>query len=499
MAKAPTKAKAKAAPAVRTRSKTKAAPEPKTRAKAAKAVAADEPKGFRPDYDDMLDQVERKFKLGQGSMSKAARETSQFSTGLLCTDLMLGGGLLPGAWYTIFGGEGSAKSTHKAHFTIAAADSGIPIMADFDYEGSSQPDYYEGIFQFASSMREVSELYGLKDEDGSWVQRPKVRYYNPTVAEDFFNSAASTLRRIPNKEFVDGRWWYTWDPTQEGRAASKGQHSKSMFTKYGRLFVEAENGLPQALYFLDSYPAMYPEALDEDDKGKGMAAVARAMSENVPKIFSKLRSKGVTIVGVNQLRQRPAVMYGSPEYEPGGETLKFASSVRIRQSALSVPSGWGKDKDNTGLGKETSAMNDGSDSYRYIKMKTIKNKLSTPYLTMMQRVWTDDGTGSAHGFCPAYDTFNYLKATGQVTGTMKNLKSALFDTKKQVDWTAFKGLIVLKGKELREHCAELGLAKNPNVRVKCFEQIKSGKGTKMYFDRIRSKSGGGDDDDDGDE
>ncbi len=450
---------------------------------------------FKPDYDDMLDQVERKFKLGQGSMNKEARATSQISTGLLGTDLLLGGGILPGAWYTVFGGEGSAKSTHLAHIKIAAADSGVPIMADYDYEGSSQPDYYEGIFQFASNMKEVTELYGLKDDNGKWVTRPKVRYYNPTVAEDFFNSAASTLRRIPNKEFIDGKWWYTWEATKEGRDASGGKHSKAMYTKYGRLFVEAENGRPQAIYFLDSYPAMYPEALDEDDKGKGMAAVARAMSENVPKIFSKLRSKGVTIIGVNQLRLRPAVMYGSPEYEPGGETLKFASSVRIRQSALSVPSGWNKDKDNTGLGRESSAMYEGHDSYRYIKMKTIKNKVSTPYLTMMQRVWTDDGTGTAHGFCPAYDTFNYLKATGQVTGNMKNLKSQFFDTKKQIDWLAFKGLIVLKGKDLKEHCASLGLAKNPNVRARCFEQVKGGKGLEMYFERLRSKGGAEDDDD----
>ena len=482
-----TRASTKAAPAKR------AASSSKTKTKVAEAVK----EFFKPDYSDVMDTIERKFKLGQGSMSKEARATSQFSSGLLGTDLLLGGGLLPGAWYTIFGGEGSAKSTHKAHLTIATANSGIPIVADYDYEGSSQPDYYEGIFEFASSMREIGELYGLKDDDGNWATPPKVRYYNPTVAEDFLNSAASTLRRIPNKEFVDGRWWYTWEATKEGRVASKGQHSKTMFSKYGRLFIEAENGLPQALYFLDSYPAMYPDALDEDDKGKGMAAVARAMSENVPKIFSKLRSKGVTIVGVNQLRQRPATMYGNPEYEPGGETLKFASSVRIRQAALSVPSGWGKDKDNTGVGSEESMMYDGKDSYRYIKMKTIKNKLSTPYLTMWQRVWTDDGTGTAHGFCPAFDTFNYLKATGQITGTMKTLKSPLLDTKRALTWFDLKGLVVLKGKELKEHCQSIGLSKNPNLRQKCFDQIRSGKGMQLYFERMRSKSGGGGDDDSG--
>lgn len=64
---------------------------------------------FKPDYDDVLDTIERKFKLGQGTMSREARASSQISTGLLGTDILFGGGILPGAWYTMFGGEGSAK------------------------------------------------------------------------------------------------------------------------------------------------------------------------------------------------------------------------------------------------------------------------------------------------------------------------------------------------------------------------------------------------------
>ena len=288
-----------------------------TRAKQRKAEQPEaEQPAFKPDYGAVLKEVSKKFKTSSGSMSLEARLSCTVSTGLLSSDLMLGGGLVAGRWYTVFGGEGSAKSTHVAHIKIAAADLDVPVMQDLDYEGSSDPIYYEGIMEFYSKMRKITDLYGLKDEaSGEWIIQPRVDYQQVTVAEDFFNPAAALLRRIPDKVYVDGRWWYSWADDKYGRGMSKGQHSPAMLREYNRLMIEAENGLPQAIYFLDSYPAMYPDRLDEDDAGSGMAAVARAMAENIPKVLGKLRPKGVIIVGVNQLRQRPAVMYGCLHYD----------------------------------------------------------------------------------------------------------------------------------------------------------------------------------------
>lgn len=461
-----------------------------------KAVAAPAKRAasaaFRPDYGDLLDTVERKFKLGQGAMSMEARLTSQVSTGLLGSDLMLGGGVVSGRWYTFFGGEGSAKSTHIAHIKLAAAESGVPVLSDFDYEGSSDPQYYEGIMQFYSSLKGVDQLYGLQDDKGKWVVPRRVRYNAVTTAEDFFNSAASFLRRIPDKEYIEGKWWYSWENDKVGKAAAGNKYSAAMLKRYGRLMIEAEDGLPQAMFFLDSYPAMYPEKLDEDEKGVGMAAVARAMSENIPKIFSKLRAKGVTIIGVNQLRLRPAVMFANPEYEPGGEALKFASSVRVRQAARSVPHGKGP------IEEEQSVMHeDATDSYRYIHMKAIKNKTSTPYLESWQRIWINDGTGTAHGFDPVWDTFQYLKHTGQLDAgsTMKKLKIPMLGIKKPVTWMDFKSLILLKGKDLQVKCKELGITKPPKIRERCKAQMAKGEGQTMFFENLRQASGDAEDDD----
>ena len=438
---------------------------------------------FAFDYASVMDSLDKNARLVQGSMSAESRLGSTISTGLLGTDIMLGGGLLGGRWYTVFGGEGSGKSTHIMHLQISAANYKIPIITSHDYEGSSAPDYMEGILEYHSkTMKKTEHLYGLKDNTGKYVIDPKIRYYNPTVAEDFFNPISSLLRKLPDKIFVDGTWFYVWDANKVGRAAAGDRYSKVLYSKYHRLYVEAENGLPQALFFADSYPAMFPEALDDDDAGRGMAAIARAMSENAPKVFSKLRPKNVIIVGANQLRQRPAVMYGDPTYEPAGDTLKFCSSARIKQVARSVPHGKGA------IEKEESALyEDADDTYRYVHMKAIKNKISTPYLEAWQRIWVDDGTGTAHGFCPAYDTFQYLKNTGQISGSMKKIKLGFEGLPAiTMDWISFKGLILLKSADKTGLLKTLKLKQDPRLRDRCFAQLRSGEGFKKFFENIKS-------------
>ncbi len=437
---------------------------------------------FAPSYEDILDDVEKKSKITQGAMSADAIAGSTVSTTLLGTDLMLGGGIIGGRWYTFFGAEGSGKSTHLMHMKMGAVDAKIPILQDNDYEGSAAPDYCAGIMQYAcKSVKDVEAFYGLADNKGKWVKKPLIRYYNPSTAEDFFNPVASLLRKLPDKVYLEGNWFYAWDADKPGRAAAGAGYSKTMFTKYGRLFVEAENGLPQAIFYVDSYPAMFPSALDEDDAGRGMAAVARVMSENVPKVFPKLRPKNAVIIGVNQLRQRPGFTMGDPSYEPAGDTLKFASSVRVRQTPRAVPHASGQ------IEKEQSVLFPNTeDTYRYIHMKAIKNKISTPYLESWQRVWVDDGTGNAHGFCPVYDTFQYLKNTGQADGNMKKFKVVIDKLSLSLSWPQFKTLI-LKGPNLTKVLKELHLAKDPQIRGRCFHQLRAGTGFDLFFKQKKSE------------
>lgn len=468
-------------------------------AKKAAAKPVDAKTFFRPNYEAISKVVTKKFKLTSGNMNPEARRQSAISTGVLCMDLISGGGWQTGSWNTCLGGEGSAKSTMLAHSKLTAASYDIPIVNDFDFEGAADPRYYEGIMEYCGKLKRLHDLYGLQDDKGNWVIPYKVFYANVSVAEDFFNPTAALMRRIPDKLYVENKWWYVWDADKYGRAQAGTHYSKAMYSRYQRLFVEAEHGLPQAMLFVDSYPSMYPARLDDDDAGSGMAAAARALSENIPKIWSKMRGKGVILLGVNQLRLRPAAQ-GDPTYEPAGETVKFASATRWRQTARVPPH---KSPDVAkGVETEPSVLYDRArDTYRYIHIKNTKNKFFTPYQECWQRVWVDDGTGKAHGFDPVYDTIYYLKLTGQLicperfNGKQPMQVNIEGLPSMKMTYQDFKQLILLKGKDVQPTLQALRLQKNPMIRERCFAQIKSGKANELYFYTIanppeKAKGGG---------
>lgn len=276
----------------------------------AKAKAA-----FAFDYGAQVADVERKFSIGAGSMALEAKRSSCVSTGLLGTDLMLGGGIYGGCWYTVFGAEQSAKTTHLMHMSQGIIRAGVPVVSHDDFEGTLAPDYYEAMMLMSSRGLKFKDVFGVQDPDGNYVIEPKIRKYEPDTAEQFFNRAASLLRRLPDKRFIKGTWFYVFDNTKQNRAIVGNNYSSALYSKYNQFFVEAPDGMPQAVFFLDSYPAMFPDRLDEDDAGSGMAAIARMFSENIPKVLPKLKPKNAVIIGVNQLRLRPGFNMGCLHYD----------------------------------------------------------------------------------------------------------------------------------------------------------------------------------------
>ncbi len=100
-----------------------------------KVAEAVESEIFMPDYSALLKTVERQFKLTQSSTDVEARKGSYLSTGLLATDLILGGGFLSGTWCTVFGAEQTSKSTLCMHAIISAVEQDIPLIVYFSYEG----------------------------------------------------------------------------------------------------------------------------------------------------------------------------------------------------------------------------------------------------------------------------------------------------------------------------------------------------------------------------
>jgi len=82
---------------------------------------------------------------------------------------------------------------------------------------------------------------------------------------------------------------------------------------------------------IDSVPSLVPkEQMEKKTEDIQMALRARVLSKSVPEIVSKCGEYGATVIFINQVRQKPGSMFGDAETTPGGNALKFYSSIRLK-------------------------------------------------------------------------------------------------------------------------------------------------------------------------
>ena len=446
-------------------------------------------------YDAMMDTIEKKYDTGSSQL--AIDNKAKLSSGMLVLDLVLSGGILGGGWYTFFGQEQSAKSTLAMQCIIAALNTETPLIGYYDYEGSSSPDYIENIMKSMGVKGDIQSVFGVRDTEGGWVIKPRVRYYQPGTAEAFFDSLAKLLRTLPDIKMVGDTQYYVYPDEKQFRSIVGNRFDEKKLKKTGMLYVPTERYIKhQAVFVIDSYPAMLPEKQDEDDPGSAMAVQARMFSEQIKRVKSRLKPKRVTLIGVNQLRLRPGVVYGSPEYEPGGEALKLFSDARIRCASRSIPHGKGQ------LEEEPSVTGEGVDVYRYVNWRAIKNKLGAPNLEGWTRIWVSDNDGKGRGFCPVYDTHEFLKMTGLLSGTRNKLvlKIPQFQNlKKRLTWMQFKTLITGTKEQKAKVYKQIGYNGKPfNLRSNCFKMFENGEAMKLFFDKKTKSVKSQDEDDDED-
>ena len=180
------------------------------------------------------------------------------------------------------------------------------------------------------------------------------------------------------------------------------------------------------------------------------------------------------------------IVHNSPEYEPCGEALKLYSDCRLKHSsralsAISKVIGEGV-KGNGQIEEEPSVtFKHGVDNYRYINVRAHKNKLSRPYLEAWLRLWITDGKGNAQGFDPVFDSWMYLKSTGQLTGKRGKmlLQFKGNPASKYLGWLDFKRLIIGDRATMKGICQAIGM-KPCNLREKCFAQLASGDGIDLF-------------------
>lgn len=113
---------------------------------------------------------------------------------------------------------------------------------------------------------------------------------------------------------------------------------------------------------IDSVAALVPRAELEGEMGDAqMGLQARLMSQAMRKMNAAVKNTNTLLLFVNQVRDKIGQMWGNPETTTGGRALKFYSSIRLDCRRISSIK-----KGDAVIGQK-------------VKLRTSKNKLSSPY------------------------------------------------------------------------------------------------------------------------
>ncbi len=182
---------------------------------------------------------------------------------------------------------------------------------------------------------------------------------------------------------------------------------------------------------IDSVAALTPRAEIEGEMGQShMGLQARLMSQALRKLAGAISKSKTCVIFINQIRMKIGIMFGNPETTPGGQALKFYSSVRLDLRRIASIK---KGDQVTGI---------------HVKAKVVKNKVAPPFRIAEFDIMYDEGISKA--------------------GTVLDMAESAGILQRAGTWFSYEGERIGQGKDN----AATFLKENPKILNKIEKEVR---------------------------
>ncbi len=198
---------------------------------------------------------------------------------------------------------------------------------------------------------------------------------------------------------------------------------------------------------IDSVAALVPRAEIEGEMGEMQVGLqARLMSQAMRKLTAAISKTQTAVIFINQIRMKIGMMgYGSPETTPGGNALKFYSSLRL-------------DIRRIGTIKQ-----DGEPIGNRVRVKIVKNKMAPPFKEAEFDIYYGEGISK----------FTELLDLGVKMGVVE----------KSGAWYSFDGERLGQG---RENVRRL-LMEKPKIAAVIEQKVREMAGLRMAEEKVAAE------------